>query len=276
MWDRLRVDQRHATMFPPSFFSRGDETDDSKFYGFDRLVTHIDDGAIAAVGELYNKLGLCGPSSGPVLDICSSWISHFPTKPERLVITGMNETELTANEMADEWLVKDINADPTLPFADASFTAVTCCVSVDYLHKPLDVFAEVQRILQPNGVFVCTFSNTASRRKRSVAGWQLMMSAGAASSRPTSMSPAALMNQRHSCVIAVHRVTRSTQSRLPAALPKHDANNPYGGFVDSLKDLSFCERGEAGDFVRERNTAPGGSLPMNTNGGGLSHMHSGM
>ena len=74
----------------------------------------------------------------------------------------------------------------------------------------------------------------------------------------------------------MHRVTRSTQSRLPAALPKHDANNPYGGFVDSLKDLSFCERGEAGDFVRERNTAPGGSLPMNTNGGGLSHMHSGM
>ena len=146
-------------MFPPSFFSRGDETDDSKFYGFDRLVTHIDDGAIAAVGELYNKLGLCGPSSGPVLDICSSWISHFPTKPERLVITGMNKTELTANEMADEWLVKDINADPTLPFADASFTAVTCCVSVDYLYKPLDVFAEVRRILQPGGVFVCTFSN---------------------------------------------------------------------------------------------------------------------
>ena len=144
VWDRLRVDQRHATMFPPSFFSRGDETDDSEFYAFDRLVTHIDDGAIAAVGELYNKLGLCGPSSGPVLDICSSWISHFPTKPERLVITGMNETELTANEMADEWLVKDINADPTLPFADASFTAVTCCVSVDYLHKPLDVFAEVR------------------------------------------------------------------------------------------------------------------------------------
>ena len=170
MWDRLRVDQRHVTMFPPSFFSRGDETDDSEFYAFDRLVTHIDDGDIAAVGELYNKLGLCGPSSGPVLDICSSWISHFPTKPERLVITGMNKTELTANEMADEWLVKDINADPTLPFADASFTAVTCCVSVDYLHKPLDVFAEVQRILQPNGVFVCTFSNRCFPTK-AIRGW---------------------------------------------------------------------------------------------------------
>jgi acetyl-CoA acetyltransferase len=43
-----------------------------------------------------------------------------------------------------------------------------------------------------------------------------------------------------------------------------------------LEDLGFCKRGEAADFVWERNTAPGGSLPMNTNGGGLSYMHSGM
>ncbi|MFT5579528.1 MAG: hypothetical protein ACI9WS_002287, partial [Paraglaciecola psychrophila] len=33
---------------------------------------------------------------------------------------------------------------------------------------------------------------------------------------------------------------------------------------------------EAGEFIMERNTAPGGRLPMNTNGGGLSYMHSGM
>jgi acetyl-CoA acetyltransferase len=43
-----------------------------------------------------------------------------------------------------------------------------------------------------------------------------------------------------------------------------------------LEDLGFCKRGEAKDFIRERNTAPGGKLPMNTNGGGLSYMHSGM
>jgi SAM-dependent methyltransferase len=47
---------------------------------------------------------------------------------------------------------------------------VTCCVSVDYLHKPLDVFAEVQRILQPNGVFVCTFSNRCFPTK-AIRGW---------------------------------------------------------------------------------------------------------
>jgi len=42
-----------------------------------------------------------------------------------------------------------------------------------------------------------------------------------------------------------------------------------------LEDLGFCEPGEAAAFVRDRNTAPGGKLPMNTNGGGLSYMHSG-
>ncbi|MGI9168637.1 MAG: thiolase C-terminal domain-containing protein, partial [Caulobacteraceae bacterium] len=43
-----------------------------------------------------------------------------------------------------------------------------------------------------------------------------------------------------------------------------------------LEDLGFCAPGEAAAFIRERNTAPGGRLPLNTNGGGLSYMHSGM
>ena len=46
--------------------------------------------------------------------------------------------------------------------------------------------------------------------------------------------------------------------------------------IYGLEDLGFCERGEAGSFIWERNTAPGGRLPTNTNGGGLSYMHSGM
>ena len=43
-----------------------------------------------------------------------------------------------------------------------------------------------------------------------------------------------------------------------------------------LEDLGFCKPGEAAGFVNGRNTAPGGKLPLNTNGGGLSYMHSGM
>ena len=46
--------------------------------------------------------------------------------------------------------------------------------------------------------------------------------------------------------------------------------------IYGLEDLGFCKRGEAGAFIAEGNTAPGGVLPLNTNGGGLSYMHSGM
>ncbi|MCZ6645229.1 MAG: thiolase [SAR324 cluster bacterium] len=46
--------------------------------------------------------------------------------------------------------------------------------------------------------------------------------------------------------------------------------------IYALEDLGFCKRGEAAQFIWERNTAPGGKLPLNTNGGGLSYMHSGM
>jgi len=43
-----------------------------------------------------------------------------------------------------------------------------------------------------------------------------------------------------------------------------------------LEDLGFCAPGEAAAFIREGHTRPGGRLPLNTNGGGLSYMHSGM
>ena len=156
----------HLEHFPAGFFDRADDGDDAVFYAPERFVTHIDDGAIRAVGELYDELGL----DGVVLDLCSSWISHFLRRPERLVITGMNAAELAANPMADEWFVRDLNADPGLPLDDATFDAVTCCVSVDYLTRPLDVFAEAARVLRPGGTFVCTFSNRCFPTK-AIRGW---------------------------------------------------------------------------------------------------------
>ncbi|RKQ35767.1 acetyl-CoA acetyltransferase [Oceanobacillus halophilus] len=43
-----------------------------------------------------------------------------------------------------------------------------------------------------------------------------------------------------------------------------------------LEDLGFCEKGEGGHFISNGNIAPGGNLPVNTNGGGLSYCHPGM
>ena len=43
-----------------------------------------------------------------------------------------------------------------------------------------------------------------------------------------------------------------------------------------LANLGFVKRGEAGAFIAEGRTSPGGELPLNTNGGGLSYTHTGM
>jgi len=48
------------------------------------------------------------------------------------------------------------------------------------------------------------------------------------------------------------------------------------GVIQALEDLGFCKRGEGGSFVTGGRIAPGGSLALNTSGGGLSYGHPGM
>jgi len=165
--------------FPPWFFDRDDPSPDTRFYAPSRLVTHIDDGAIAAVGRLYAELGVDGSGPGPrrVLDLMSSWVSHLLTPPAELVVLGMNARELAANRMASERVVQDLNADPSLPFPDASFDAVLCCVSVDYLTRPVEVLAEAARVLRPGAPVVVTFSNRCFPTK-AIHGWLATDDAG--------------------------------------------------------------------------------------------------
>jgi hypothetical protein len=75
---------------PEEAFRRTDETPDEEFYRTPRLVTHIDDGAIAAVTQLYMELF---PAGGEILDLMSSWVSHLPPEVayRRVIGLGMNE-----------------------------------------------------------------------------------------------------------------------------------------------------------------------------------------
>jgi len=152
--------------FPPGFFDRQDDADDAAFYEGPRFVTHLDDRAIAAVGALYAELGV----EGDVLDLMSSWVSHLLTRPRSLTVLGLNAAELAANPMAAARHVQDLNTTTRLPYADACFDAVLNCVSVDYLVRPVEVYAEVSRVLRPGGVSVCTFSNRCFPSK-AVRGW---------------------------------------------------------------------------------------------------------
>jgi SAM-dependent methyltransferase len=155
-----------APGFPAGFFARVDERDDGEFYVGPRLVTHIDEGAIAAVGQLYEELGI----EGDVLDLMSSWVSHFSSPPRYLRVLGMNEGELTANVAASERIVHDLNADPRIPLPAESIDDAVCCVSIDYLTQPVAVLRDVARVLRPGGRLVCTFSNRVFATK-AIRGW---------------------------------------------------------------------------------------------------------
>jgi hypothetical protein len=134
--------------YSPEDFARSDESDDGIFYSEPRLVYHIDDSAVTALTDYYATNLQDGQD---VLDICSSWVSHYPKdwKGGNVVGLGMNDYELKQNPVLSSYVVKDLNQDPTFPFEDASFDKVTCVVSVDYLNKPLEVFKEIGRVLRP-------------------------------------------------------------------------------------------------------------------------------
>jgi SAM-dependent methyltransferase len=144
--------------YPPGSFAREDETTDTNFYAEPRLVQHIDDFAIAAVGEAYRQFL---PPDGEYLDLMSSWVSHFPDDMpvKRLVGLGMNQAELSRNPRLAEHVVHDLNADPHLPFEDARFDGVVISVSVQYLTRPIEVFAEIGRVLRPGAPVVICYSN---------------------------------------------------------------------------------------------------------------------
>src|ERR1700756_4408236 len=127
---------------PADFFRRVDDDDDEVFYSVPRLVTHIDDGAIAKVGEIYAQLL---PQGGAILDLMSSWRSHLPAhiRPSRVVGLGMNRAEMENNPALTEIVVHNLNRTARLPFGDAEFDGAVVTVSVQYMTRPLETSAEV-------------------------------------------------------------------------------------------------------------------------------------
>jgi SAM-dependent methyltransferase len=144
-----------------------DASDDALFYSVARKVVHLEPGAIEALREVYAERF---PRRAAVLDLMSSWRSHLPEGLGRVVGLGLNSEEMEANHQLDECVVHDLNREPHLPFPDGSFDAVACAVSVQYLVRPLEVFADVRRVLAPGGPVVVSFSNRCFPTK-AVALW---------------------------------------------------------------------------------------------------------
>lgn len=152
-------------------FQRMDPSVDSNFYSTPRFVTHIDNGAIQGLRSYY-AANL--PRKGRILDLCSSWISHFPTSHEQavkdgelsVVGVGMNKPELDRNGVlagpAGARVVQDLNSIPELGedvTKGGKFDASTCVVSIDYLTKPLDVLRSTRESTRDGGSVHLAVSN---------------------------------------------------------------------------------------------------------------------
>jgi SAM-dependent methyltransferase len=135
-----------------------DLSDDTYFYDIPRFVTHVDDGFIEQLTNLYrDRL----QSNSRILDLMSSWVSHLPKEIAFAHVEGhgMNGEELAKNPRLDHYFSQNLNLNPALPFDNNSFDAVLIAVSVQYLEYPEAVFSEIQRILTPGGITIVSFSN---------------------------------------------------------------------------------------------------------------------
>jgi SAM-dependent methyltransferase len=157
-------------LLQPAQRTKLDESSDTFFYDAPRFVTHVDDGFIQRLTDLYRDRLTPGSR---IFDMMSSWVSHLP---DDLALDwveghGMNAEELAKNRRLDHYFVQNLNETPRLPLADQSFDAVLNTVSVQYLQQPEAAFGEIYRILKPGGLAIISFSNRMFYQK-AIAAWR--------------------------------------------------------------------------------------------------------
>jgi SAM-dependent methyltransferase len=150
--------------------AKQDTRPDATFYQQPRFVQHVDDRFRERLTALYRQRLAPGTR---ILDLMSSWVSHLPDDMAFAHVQGhgLNEEEMAANPRLDDYFVQDLNANPSLPLDNETVDAVLCAVSVQYLQRPEHVFAEVARVLRPDGPVIVSFSNRMFAQK-AIRAWR--------------------------------------------------------------------------------------------------------
>lgn len=157
-------------LLPANQRQKLDNSDDRLFYSDPRFVTHVDEGFIDQLTNLYRDR--LKPNTR-IFDMMSSWVSHLPAEMKFAHVEGhgMNEEELAKNPRFDHYFIQDLNKDLKLPLPDQDFDAVLNCVSIQYLQYPDAIFYEIYRILKPGGIAIISFSNRMFYQK-AIAAWR--------------------------------------------------------------------------------------------------------
>lgn len=212
-------------------------------------------GGASLPGQFEAPYGVMGPTTTFTIPFLR-YMKETGTTLEQLAMVAVVQREWAGmNPRAsfrDPMTVEDVMNDRMIAWP---FTKLECCLVTDgggaliltsadrardFPHQPVYILGTGESVETP---MVSQMADFTSSRAFRVSGKQAFAESGI----------------RHSDVD--HLMIYDAFAHLPF----------YG-----LEDLGFCERGEAASFIWERHTAPGGKLPLNTNGGGLSYMHSGM
>ncbi len=139
------------------FFKRVDTEADNIFYSSPRLTGHIDAQASRNLRQTYTQHLKPGMR---VLDLMSSLQSHLPENMN-LDVTGigMNMDELKMNPALNTHIIKDLNEDTSLDIGPASYDAIVCSLSIEYLTDPLNVLRQAYSALSKDGVLLLGLSN---------------------------------------------------------------------------------------------------------------------
>jgi acetyl-CoA acetyltransferase len=206
-------------------------------------------------GQFEAPYGVYAPSStftlGTLRLMKECRISH-----EQLASVAVSQRQWAMpNERA--WIRKPLTVDDVLasPFIAYPYHQAECCVLTDGGGALLLTSAERARDLPGKPIYLLG-SGEASETSMIAYMEDLTSSAGFRATAKAAFAEAGLSPRDID-----HLMIYDAFAFLP---------------LMGLQDLGFVNRGEAGEFIAAGHTLPGGSLPMNTNGGGLSYTHTGM
>ena len=230
------------------------------------------------VGETSARIGATSAAGGPRGDISypGQFESIYGTSgPTTLfgmgVLRYMKETGTTHEQLASVAVAqrKWANQVPRAMFRD--LITVDDVFNSRMVCYPFHLF-ECCLVTDGGGALILT---SAERAKDFPTNPVYILGTGESTETP-------VVSQMYDLTSSTAFKVSSRQAFAEAGISHDDVDHlmVYDAFahlpIYGLEDLGFVGRGEAGAFIEEGNTSPGGKLPMNTNGGGLSYTHTGM
>ena len=140
--------------------NKSDISDDEIFYQQPRFVHHLSDSFRNRLTSLYSEYLF---NHHIILDLMSSWVSHFPSNIsyKKVIGHGMNEAELSSNERLDRFFVQNLNKKQNMPIEDSSIDVGLIVAGWQYLQYPEKVSLELSRVIKSDSLLIISFTNRA-------------------------------------------------------------------------------------------------------------------